>query len=228
MYFLHIETATPICSVAVSREKEWLAGRSDAGGMKHASSLSPMIREVMEEAGIAMSQLSGITVSAGPGSYTGLRVGVATAKAIAYSLKIPMIGVSTLEALAWAAKDNDQRSSYFLPMLDARRMEVYCALYDHEVMPVWKEQAAVVDDAFIRKLEDIQAPIVLCGDGVVKLKSLLSGLERVTIDEEISCDARHLIQPGWALWKGDTTSDVFHFTPTYLKAPNITTPKKPI
>lgn len=228
MYFLHIETATPICSVALSRENEWIAGRSDAGGMKHASNLAPMIRETMEEAGIAMKQLSGITVSSGPGSYTGLRVGVATAKAIAYSLKIPMVGVSTLEALAWAAKTNNQLTSYFLPMLDARRMEVYCALFDDQVSPVWEEQAVVVDDAFISKLEDIQAPIVVCGDGAMKLKSRLAGLENVTMDEEISCDARHLIQPGWELLKGDTRSDVFHFTPTYLKAPNITTPKKPV
>ena len=228
MYLLHIETATSICSVALSRENEWIAGRSDAGGMKHASMLSPMIQEVMEQADVSMKQLSGIAVSAGPGSYTGLRVGVSTARAMAYSLNIPMVGVSTLTALAWAAKTKHPQSSYFLPMLDARRMEVYSALYDDQLQPIWKEQAVIVDEAFIRKLEDIQVPIVVCGDGAMKLKSRLAGLEKVTIDEEISCDARHLIQPGWALLKGNTRSDVFHFTPTYLKAPNITTPKKPV
>ena len=229
MYILHIETATRFCSVALSKEGEFIAGKEDAGGMTHAALLTPMIRTVIGEGGITMDQLGGVTVSAGPGSYTGLRVGVATAKSIAYSLSIPLAGISTLTALAWAMKaKHDQPSAYFLPMIDARRMEVYCSLLDSKLYSVWPEQAVVVDGSFIGQLQDINRPLILGGDGVGKLKSVLAGLAYITIDDEINCDARHLIEPGWEALKGSRTSDVFHFTPTYLKAPNITTPRKPV
>ena len=225
MYLLHIETSTPICSVAVSQDTDVQAEAADYG-MNHASLLAPMIQEIMTAAGLAMSQLDAVTVSCGPGSYTGLRVGVATAKSIAYSLNIPLVPVSTLYALAYAVHDLNAEPVYALPMIDARRMEVYCALYDPALRRVWEEKAAILDDAFCADLIPVRGKIIAVGDGAGKLKSLPGGLDNVILDETINCAARHLVLPGIELLKQDLVADLFHFTPTYLKAPNITVPKK--
>jgi tRNA threonylcarbamoyladenosine biosynthesis protein TsaB len=187
-----------------------------------------MIKVVVERAGIGMKQIGAVTVSCGPGSYTGLRVGVATAKSIAYSLHIPLVPISSLYALAYAVQETSPDPVYALPMIDARRMEVYCSLFDPALRRTWEEKAVILDVDFAQVLKGVQGPIIAVGDGAVKLKSLPGGLDHVTLDESITCAARNLVLPGLELLKQDAVADLFHFTPTYLKAPNITTPKKPV
>ena len=227
MYILHIETSTAICSVAVSQGDELIAAQADAG-MNHAALLAPMIEEVIGKSGIRMDQLGAVTVSCGPGSYTGLRVGVATAKSIAYSLQIPLVPVSTLYALAFAVQESYPDPVHALPMIDARRMEVYCSMFDPALRRVWEEKAVILDEDFTEELKAVRGKIIAVGDGAMKLSSLAGGLDNVIIDESINCAARHLIAPGLELLKADHVADILHFTPTYLKAPNITTPKKPV
>ncbi|HUR32091.1 MAG TPA: tRNA (adenosine(37)-N6)-threonylcarbamoyltransferase complex dimerization subunit type 1 TsaB, partial [Saprospiraceae bacterium] len=125
MYFLHIETSTKICSVAISQDLELIGSLDLTEGMNHTALLAPSIEELLRLTGIQLSELGAISVSSGPGSFTGLRVGGSTAKAMAYSLQIPILAVPTLLSLAVAASKNYPEADCLMPMLDARRNEVY-------------------------------------------------------------------------------------------------------
>src|SRR5690349_15060759 len=129
MYILHIETSTKICSVAISEDDRLLEHVDLPEGMNHTALLTPAIAEILKTCQLIPKDLGAVAVSSGPGSYTGLRVGSSTAKAMAYSLKIPIIPVPTLLALASAGMIKHPGSSAAIPMLDARRNEVYMAMY---------------------------------------------------------------------------------------------------
>src|SRR5674476_540328 len=132
MIILHIETSTNICSIAVSENGQCLFSKSDSEGMNHAALLSVFIAEAMEVLKASSKKLDAVAVSSGPGSYTGLRIGVSTAKGLCYGLDIPLLAVSTLEVLTAQALKSiaDAKDALFCPMIDARRMEVYAAIYN--------------------------------------------------------------------------------------------------
>ena len=131
---LYIETATDVCSVALSRGAEVIGLKEEAGGNNHAKHLLPFVDEVLKQANMAMHEINGVAVSIGPGSYTGLRIGVSTAKGIAYTAGIPVMAVSTLESIAQGAKTlwsgTSTETVQIIPMIDARRMEVFTTRYD--------------------------------------------------------------------------------------------------
>src|SRR5688572_15917081 len=133
MYILHIETSTVVCSVALSNGYNLLENTSIVDGMNHAAQLSPTIEALLQSASIKPSDLDAIAVCSGPGSYTGLRVGSATAKAMAYSLGKPLITIPTLQALAQAVFNHHPEAEFALPMIDARRREVYTAIYNRSL-----------------------------------------------------------------------------------------------
>ena len=226
MNLLHIETSTAVCSVALSRGREVLACRDIAEGMNHAAILVPLIKELMAEVGWRPSSLQAISVSSGPGSYTGLRVGSSTAKAMAYTLEIPLVAVPTLRALAVEAFRRHPAASWALPMIDARRNEVYAALYDRSMFEAWPVSSVILDLAFFETSLPTSGQIICCGDGALKIGDLTSGLAHVTSDPEILCSAGLQVGPACDLLDQREFADVLHFVPYYHKPPNITVSKK--
>ena len=226
MHLLHIETSTNICSVALSRGEELLQCIELSEGLNHTAMLAPMIDQLLKENEIIPSDLKAVSVSSGPGSYTGLRVGSSTAKAMAYSLSIPIIGVPTLLSLAYAASEHYPDMDYFLPMLDARRNEVYVTLFDKELKEVMPVSSLIVENEAVREMIR-PGKIMACGDGAKKLEKLevISGLRS---DPAILCSARHLVKHAFQLFNSGDKSDPMHFVPFYMKPPNITQQRKAV
>ena len=153
---LCIETATEICSVALLQDDKLIALRENHEGNAHASQITLLIEAVMKDANIELKNLDAIAVSKGPGSYTGLRVGVSTAKGLCYALDIPLIAINTLESLAHEIiKNNNIQKANFCAMLDARRMEVYCAVFDNQMNSIKKTEAKIIDENSFADLLEI-------------------------------------------------------------------------
>lgn len=225
MYILHIETSTAVCSVALSQGQALVAFQDMEEGMNHTARLAPAINELLHAASIKPTDLGAISVSSGPGSYTGLRVGSSTAKAMAYSLGIPIIAIPTLTSLARAVFDKHPDAVYALPMIDARRKEVYTALYDRTLKLVWPVSSAILEESFFAEKVPGEVIIYSCGDGSLKIGDSVPAGIQLKVDAEIMCSARHLVNPALALLEKGLTEDPLHFVPYYLKPPNITQPR---
>lgn len=226
MYILHIETSTSICSVALSQDKDLIAFEDMTDGMNHTAMLAPAVERILLSAGIGTKDLSAISVSSGPGSYTGLRVGSGTAKAMAYALHVPLIGVPTLLALARAAFDHHPEAEWALPMIDARRKEVYTILYHRSLEEKWPVRSAILDEAFFKEEINVEGKIIACGDGSLKIGSLSGLCPELRVESNILGSARHLVSPAWDAYLKEDTQNPLHFVPFYLKPPNITQSKK--
>jgi tRNA threonylcarbamoyladenosine biosynthesis protein TsaB len=225
MYILHIETATKICSVAISQNDSLIDCYDHGEGMNHTAQLSPMIDQILKANGLKINELGAVCLSSGPGSYTGLRVGGSTAKAFAYTLGIPLVSVSTLESLASAASEIYGEASHFFPMIDARRDEVYGSLYSQKLENIWPEQSIKVNAEYLKENFIGKEDVICCGDGAFKIKPYLDLLPSLKLDDRIQCSARHLVRPGYTKLIAGRVEDPMHFTPFYMKPPNITQPK---
>lgn len=215
---LHIETATEICSVALSRGSVLIALKEESRGFSHAEKMIPFIDQLLKEAHILPSELDAITVSIGPGSYTGLRIGASTAKGLCYALDIPAISVSTLLSIAEGAKKellNFDNSIWFAPMIDARRMEVYTALFNFEGVLLNEIHAEIIDQESFRDILEIQK-IVFCGNGMPKSKEILSQYALASFSEA-TLSAKNMIIPALDKYKKAQFEDVAYFEPFYLK-----------
>lgn len=181
---LNIETSGSVCSVALTKDGGVEFQLDNTEGMKHAEMLAPFVEKCMEELSRKGEKLDAVAVSIGPGSYTGLRIGLSLAKGLAFSLGVPLIGVPTLKILAVKAmfrNINWQGDEILLPMLDARRMEVYAAAYDFALNDVESPRAVVVDsDSWKELLAERQ--VWLMGDGCEKLKGVISSPNAHWID----------------------------------------------
>ncbi len=208
-----IETATSVCSAALHRDGHLIGSRIHHQE-KAASSLLPgLVTELLEEAGVAMADVQAIAVSSGPGSYTGLRIGFSTAKGVAFGLGIPLIGIPTLQALALQVQRTIAEPAYFCPMIDARRMEVYCQLYEGITL-VWDNQPLVVTaDAFA---DFTDKPIYLFGDGAMKTKEVLHQ-ENIQWLADIHCSAVQVGELAEIKFQQGDFEDVAYFEPIYLK-----------
>jgi tRNA threonylcarbamoyladenosine biosynthesis protein TsaB len=224
IYILHIETSTKICSVALSRGKEIVDFLDLAEGMNHAALLAPSIDRLLQSTTLHPGELSAISISAGPGSYTGLRVGSSTAKAMAYALKIPLLPIPTLYALAHAALKLYPQATMVMPMLDARRNEVFTALYDKDMKEIIPVSSMILEKEVLSNLLSRDQLLVFCGDGSGKLEETMIPSNSV-IDRSILSSAVHLAEPAFEMFLGHRYSDVMHFVPFYLKPPNITKPR---
>lgn len=221
MYILHIETSTKICSVALSQDQRLIDSLERTEGMNHTALLAPMISQLLKSASLKPGDLGAISVSSGPGSYTGLRVGSSTAKAMAYSLNIPLLSIPTLFALAGASLDMYPEADLALPMLDARRNEVYTALYDKTLIQILPATSLVLDRSALDFIPG--SKIAICaGDGAFKVKGMPQEPPGMIIDLNIQISAKHLISPAFSLLARKEYSDPMHFVPHYLKPPNIT------
>lgn len=224
MYILHIETSTKICSIAISHERELVGWLDLVEGMNHTALLAPAIDQLMKSKGISPSDLSAISISSGPGSFTGLRVGSSTAKAMAYSLQIPILAVPTLLALAGAVAHKYPEAELIMPMLDARRNEVYTSLFNQDLEELIPVSSLILEEGVLKDLIPVGKKAILCGDGAAKVDAD-SLNENTMIDRSIHCSAIHLVEPAHRLWMLREYRDPMHFVPFYLKPPNITTPR---
>ncbi len=226
MYILHIETSTRDGSVALSAGERVIQEVNIPETSSQASMLTPAIQALLSAGSIRPKDLSAICVSSGPGSYTGLRVGSSTAKAMSYSLGIPLLSVPALAGLAVSIFDHYPDADYALPMLDARRREVYAAIYDREMKEIWPVQSVILDEVFFTDHLPVRDKIVAGGDGAVKIGSEANYCPGLTIDRELRCRAGALAGLALARYQAGVVEDPIHFVPFYIKPPHITTPKK--
>lgn len=213
---LHIETSTTMCSVALSENETLVAAKEINEGYTHAENLHVFIQTLLKETKTQASDLSAIAVSKGPGSYTGLRIGVSAAKGLAYALKIPLISIDTLQLMAVQATKTSSPADFLCPMLDARRMEVYTAVYDSTLKRKTEIQALIVDENSIHPYS--QYPnIRFFGDGMNKCKSILSQLNHAGFIEGVVPSAKDMVALAYAKYQNKEFEDVAYFEPFYLK-----------
>jgi tRNA threonylcarbamoyladenosine biosynthesis protein TsaB len=214
---LHIETGTAVCSVALSHGESLLSLRENTEGMLHAKLLAVFIEEIFREQQIGVSQLDAISVSEGPGSYTGLRVGVSTAKGLCFGAHKPLIAVGSLQSLAMLAINRQllpAPETCIIPMIDARRMEVYTAQFNHKGEQMSAIEAKVIDAAsFIELLE--KQPVVFTGDGAEKCKTVITHPHAHFVPLQAS--AAGMILPALKAFAQQQFVDTAYFEPFYLK-----------
>lgn len=221
MYILNIETATKNCSVSVAQHGRVIALREIADqGYTHAEKLHLFIEETLRESGLLFQQLDAVAVSRGPGSYTGLRIGVSAAKGLCFALNIPLISVDTLQILASQVKI---QTGVIVPVLDARRMEVYSAIYDADFRNVREVQAEIIDEDSFAELSD---DAYFIGDAVQKCKPLLRKPNFHFIEEVAFPSSNEMGQLSHDLFRENNFVDTAYFEPYYLKDFLIVPPKK--
>lgn len=221
---LHIETATDICSVALSEGEHLRCLEEAKEPFKHAAQLTLLIQAVLEQSGLNLPALDAVSISSGPGSYTSLRVGTATAKGICYALEKPLIAVDTLQALALSCLKQEREEGLYYPMIDARRMEVYTAGFDATNDRLTDAYALIVDEqTFAEPLAKGQQ-IILCGSGAAKCKTVLP--KEGVLYSDIDCSATHLVPLAYRAYEAEQFEDIAYYDPLYLKPPNITKAKK--
>jgi len=221
---LHIETSTDICSVSLS-EKDQLLSLAESGPERsHAILLNSYIKQVCAESGKELKDLDAVSVSKGPGSYTGLRIGVSTAKGLAYALEIPLIAPGTLDHMAHGAGTHPEIIALIekyadqvllCPMIDARRMEVYSALYTPDGTMTGRVSAVVVDRDTYRELLQ-QYHICFFGNGADKCREMLDH-PHAHFTVGIYPSAAQMVIPGLSLYREQKFEDVAYFEPFYLK-----------
>ena len=221
---LCLETATSTCSVALNDGPKTLALRECQGQNAHSEKITIFIKEVMDAVGIGYSQLDAVAVSKGPGSYTGLRIGVSTAKGVCYAAGLPMLAVDTLEAMAYGMKarlgSELQHDDLLVPMIDARRMEVYCSVFDANLDKIRDTSAVVFDDGFQLSTFNSQlstSHLWFFGDGAPKLKTLFNNNININIINDFSPSAAYMAALADRALKAGDFVDVAYFEPFYLK-----------
>lgn len=211
---LNIETATKNCSVSVSDGTKQLALRElNEGKFSHAEKLHSFIVEVLDAAGLSMKDLNAVAVSKGPGSYTGLRIGVSTAKGICFALDIPLISVSTLKCLALQIQDKE--CDFVVPLLDARRMEVYSAVFDNVHTQVRDTDAEIIDENSFKELLE-KGKVCFLGDGAEKCKETIGHNNAVFVDDRFPSAQEMAIMANEKYEKAEF-ENLAYFEPFYLK-----------
>ena len=210
---LNIETATKNCSVSVAKDGETVALKElNDGGYSHAEKLHEFIKDVVLEAGIELSDLKAIAVSKGPGSYTGLRIGVSAAKGLCFALNIPLISVNTLQSLSQTISI---KAGYIIPLLDARRMEVYSSVYNEKYENCREVLAEIItENSFETYLE--KDKVYFLGDGAEKCKEFIQHPNAVFMDDKFP-SAKEMCLLSYVKYKKNDIEDVAYFEPFYLK-----------
>ena len=226
---LHIETSTDVCSVALTTESQVLDHRENYEGQTHATLLSQYVKEMLDYARSRDLKLDAIAVSIGPGSYTGLRIGLSEAKGLAFGLQLPLIGVNTLQLLSVSTMFNhfidvDGDKLLYVPMIDARRMEVYTAAYTPALNAVLEPQAMILDEHSFETLLEQGYQLVLMGNGSDKARQVLSR-DGVRFIEGIKPVAVDMLALAEKAYREKNFIDVAYSTPLYLKEFQTTKPK---
>lgn len=219
---LCLETATPSCSVALVHKGEVLACEEDPKGQNHSEKITLFIDKVMKKAGISYNDLDAVAVSMGPGSYTGLRIGVSTAKGICYAVSKPLIAVETLHVMANGGRNvistepGERRNLLLIPAIDARRMEVYAAIFDENIDKIKDTEAVIIDGNSFSDLKK-DHHVYLFGDGADKCAELFEHDDKITVIKEFYCSARYMNVIAQRKLDAKDFVDVAYFEPFYLK-----------
>jgi len=228
---LCIDTATDTCSVVLSDDNKIVSYRESADDRSHAVKLAVFIDEVLHESGIKAGQLSAVAVSMGPGSYTGLRIGISTAKGLCYGAGIPLIAVSTLQSMCFGVsrdylEKNRLTDFYFCPMLDARRMEVYTALFNPHCTNVKDISAEIIDSNSYKEFLETK-PVIFFGSGAEKVKTEIKHTNAFFYEGFVH-SAKNIITLASEKLNSSKFEDVAYFEPFYLKDFIATVPRKNI
>ena len=228
---LCIETGTDVCSVGIAKDGELLSLRESDEGRDHARKVGVFVDELLRETDIAPDELDAVAVGKGPGSYTGLRIGVSFAKGLCYGTHKPLLAVGSLDALAEVAREDYEAGilavegwddAVLCPMVDARRMEVYTRLFDAAGRPLTEVSAEVVDENTFAAYRHAGRPFVIFGNGARKCAPVLSGATFVGVTPS----ARGLARLAQEAFDAGRTEDIAYFEPFYLKDFVVTTSKK--
>lgn len=222
-FLLCIESALEVCSVSISHDEKLLSLVEEKGTNLHASLLGVFIEKVLNDAHVDRKELSAIVVSAGPGSYTGLRIGVSAAKGLAYGLDIPLISINTLLALSRGAflkrsvsEDPAHTFDFLIPMIDARRMEVYSAVFNADGLEQEETKAEILtSNSYLNFLN--KGKVLFFGNGMPKAKELLSEHSNAFFMEDINPSSRFLIKDGINKFHTKDFENIYSYEPFYLK-----------
>lgn len=212
-YILHIDSTTKVCSIALSKKAELVQlVELDSDGLAHSEKLHLFIEECLEKASIKPSDLIAVSVSKGPGSYTGLRIGVSAAKGLCYGLNIPLIAVDTLAAMANSVAKDVEPGAVLIPMIDARRVEVFCSIHQSGET-VKSVHSRILDE---EPFDEITAEkVYYFGDGAEKAQEHLN--ENWTYLSTPKTSAQNLIPLAWRKFENKDFEDVAYFEPSYHK-----------
>ena len=227
---LNIETSTEVCSVALTSERQVLDHRENYEGQTHATLLSQYVKDMLDYARSREMKIEAIAVSIGPGSYTGLRIGLSEAKGLAFGLNVPLIGVNTLQLMTVSTMFNhfiEEDRVLYVPMIDARRMEVYTAVYTPALEAVLEPQAMILDERSFEDLLQQGNTLVLMGNGSDKARQVLKH-EQVRFVSGIKPVAVEMMALAEKAWREQSFIDVAYSTPLYLKEFQATKPKNPV
>ncbi|MCR9227343.1 MAG: tRNA (adenosine(37)-N6)-threonylcarbamoyltransferase complex dimerization subunit type 1 TsaB [Flavobacteriaceae bacterium] len=211
---LHLETATTNCSVSIAKDgKMVVLKENNAANYSHSEQLHVFIKEALEEASLLFSALDAVAISKGPGSYTGLRIGVSAAKGLCFSLDLPLISVPTLQSMAHQV--NLKPGELVVPVLDARRMEVYSCLYDASYKEVRETRAEIInEDSFVDYISDNKVYVI--GSGAEKIRGVLEHPNFI-FSESVVPSAKDMIHIAFEKYQSNEFEDVAYFEPYYLK-----------
>ena len=223
-FILHIETSTKNCSVSIANCGNLISLKEiNTGDYSHAEMLHPLIKEALLESKLTIKEIEAIAVGKGPGSYTGLRIGVSAAKGLCFANDIPLISINSLEILAHSTTID---KGYIIPMIDARRMEVYSAIYDESYTLIRETKADIIDEhSFCDKLQN--HTVYFLGDGAEKCKETIVHKNAVFIKNAFP-SAKEMTQLSYDKYKENKTEDIAYFEPFYLKNFVATQEKKKI
>ena len=227
---LNIETSTEVCSVALTSEGQVLDHRENYEGQTHATLLSQYVKDMLDYARSREMKIEAIAVSIGPGSYTGLRIGLSEAKGLAFGLNVPLIGVNTLQLMTVSTMFNhfiEEDRVLYVPMIDARRMEVYTAVYTPALEAVLEPQAMILDEHSFEDLLQQGNTLVLMGNGSDKARQVLNH-DQVRFVSGIKPVAVEMMALAEKAWREQSFIDVAYSTPLYLKEFQATKPKNPV
>ena len=223
-FILHIETSTKNCSVSIAKSGELISLKEiNNGAYSHSEMLHPLIKEALLESKLTIKEIEAIAVGKGPGSYTGLRIGISAAKGLCFANDIPLISINSLEILAHSTTID---KGYIIPMIDARRMEVYSAIYDESYTLIRETKADIIDEhSFCDKLQN--HTVYFLGDGAEKCKETIVHKNAVFIKNAFP-SAKEMTQLSYEKYKENNTEDIAYFEPFYLKNFVATKEKKKI
>ena len=218
---LCIETGTDICSVGLSRDGELISLRESDEGRDHARNVALFVDELLRENDIAAEELSAVAVGMGPGSYTGLRIGVSFAKGLCYGLQIPLVAVGSLDSMVQVAREDHEagiidvdnwNDAVLCPMVDARRMEVYTQLFDAQGQPLNEVKAEIVTEESFKEWRN-ERQLVIFGNGATKCREVLNDATYINVTPS----ARGLAALAHQRLEAGQTEDIAYFEPFYLK-----------
>ncbi len=214
---LNIETSTKSTSVALAKNGKLIALREEHDVISHATKLTPFIDEILKKVKLKLTDLNAIAISIGPGSYTGLRIGLSTAKGLCYALNIPLISISGLVAMAYQMKDKHiKNDKLYVSVMNSRKNEVYLCLLDSSLNILLKPTAYTVDKNFLQDYENEH--FIIGGTGLDKIKNISNEINKnITFLDDLNFSAKSMIKPTNELYAQHLFEDLAYLEPNYLK-----------